>query len=84
MFENNNNDMVSSGEVDKKSKALVSYNNNNNNNNKSPLDCWGGTCCYVQLKVPFYYWCGTRSYRGIVTMTKLKTEVLFGILHLQE
>ena len=83
MFENNNNDMVSSGEVDKKSKALVSY-NNNNNNNKSPLDCWGGTCCYVQLKIPFYYWCGTRSYRGIVTMTKLKTEVLFGILHLQE
>ena len=84
MFENNNNDMVSSGEVDKKSKALVSYNNNNNNNKKSPLDCWGGTCCYVQLKIPFYYWCGTRSYRGIVTMTKLKTEVLFGILHLQE
>ena len=84
MFENNNNDMVSSGEVDKKWKALVSYNNNNNNNNKiSPLDCWGGTC-YVQLKIPFYYWCGTRSYRGIVTMTKLKTEVLFGILHLQE
>ena len=83
MFENNNNDMVSSGEVDKKSKALVSY-NNNNNNKKSPLDCWGGTCCYVQLKIPFYYWCGTRSYRGIVTMTKLKTEVLFGILHLQE
>ena len=83
MFENNNNNMVSSGEVDKKSKALVSY-NNNNNNKKSPLDCWGGTCCYVQLKIPFYYWCGTRSYRGIVTMTKLKTEVLFGILHLQE
>ena len=83
MFENNNNDMVNSGEVDKKSKALVSY-NNNNNNKKSPLDCWGGTCCYVQLKIPFYYWCGTRSYRGIVTMTKLKTEVLFGILHLQE
>ena len=83
MFENNNNDIVNSGEVDKKSKALVSY-NNNNNNKKSPLDCWGGTCCYVQLKIPFYYWCGTRSYRGIVTMTKLKTEVLFGILHLQE
>ena len=70
MFENNNNDMVSSREVDKKSKALVSY-NNNNNNKKSPLDCWGATCCYVQLKIPFYYWCGTRSYRGIVTMTKL-------------
>ena len=51
-------DMVSSGEVDKKSKALVSYNNNNNNNKNISVGLlgWDMLLCSTQNSILLLVW----------------------------